>query len=55
MVFFLCLPAHHFSATNKNNLYYGWRINTNRTHWFLVFLHTSVIKLFKSISNHMST
>jgi hypothetical protein len=23
MVFFLCLPAHHFSATNKNNLYYG--------------------------------
>jgi hypothetical protein len=30
MVFF-CLPAHHFSATNKNNLHYGCCTNTNRT------------------------
>jgi len=39
LMVFLCLPAHHFSATNKNNLYYGRCTNTNRTYWFLETSH----------------
>jgi len=28
LMVFLCLPAHQFSATNKNNLHYGRCTNT---------------------------
>ena len=41
LMVFLCLPAHHFSATNKNNLHYGRCTNTNRTYWFLDTSHQS--------------
>jgi len=47
MVFF-CLPAHHFSATNKNNLHYGRCTNTNRNYWFLETSHQN----YKSVREY---
>jgi hypothetical protein len=52
LMIFSCLPAHHFSATNKNSLYYGCCTNTNRTYWFFIFLHTRMTTAFESISNY---
>ena len=51
LMVFLCLPAHHFSATNKNNLHYGrLLIQTKLTGFWK--LHTRSITVFKSISNY---